>query len=95
MTPTYSEVIYETQSSFVVHERAGPGRVLKSAVDLPWPGRFDLQHDPGASGLDSHSAACGSGQPVHDPAAGFLQQWLGDAAADRFKHAHEVTPGSR
>ncbi len=81
MTPTHSEVIYETQPSFVVHQCAGPRRLLEAAVDLARSGRFV---DHGASGpggffdLD-HASARGSVQPARDAAT--RQQWLCDAAA--------------
>ncbi len=71
MTPTYSEVIYETQPSLVVHERTGHGGLLETAVDLVRATRFVHLSSSGAGGFFELDAARRSVQPVHDPAAGF------------------------
>jgi hypothetical protein len=84
LTPTYSEVIYETQPSFVVHECAGHCGLREAAVDLPRrTGRFE-HHGPGRSGglvveLDLEHASRGSVQPARDTAA--RQQRFCDATA--------------
>jgi hypothetical protein len=68
-------VIYETQSSFVVHERPGHRGLLQAAVDLAQrAGGFVLEHDVqlAATGrLFDHRATAGrSVEPVDDPATG-------------------------
>jgi hypothetical protein len=84
LTPTYSEVIYETQPSFVVHECAGHCGLREAAVDLArCTGRFEY-HGPSRSGgffeLDhEHASSRGSVQPARDAAAG--HQRLCDATA--------------
>jgi hypothetical protein len=84
LTPTYSEVIYETQPSLVVHEHTGPRRLFEAAGDLHRPCRF-RHHDSSSPGgffqldVELEHAARRSVQPVHDSAAGFEQR-LGDAA---------------
>jgi hypothetical protein len=75
LTPTYSEVFYETQSSLVMHERPCARRLLQAAVDIARPGRFN--HDgtscSGGLQLDLEHASGGSVEPVHNTAA--RQQW--------------------
>jgi hypothetical protein len=71
-TPTYSEVIYETQPTFIVHECPGPRGLLEAAVDFTRPGRFNNNRPGRAVGLfelDLEHAARGSVQPVHDTTA--------------------------
>ncbi len=86
MTPTHSEVIYETQPSFVVHECAGHCGLLEAAVDLVrCPGRYVHFGPRSASGffveLDlEHASSGGSVQPVHNCTAGLVQQRFCDAA---------------
>jgi hypothetical protein len=75
LTPTHSEVIYETQSSFVVHERPGHRGLLQAAVDLAQrAGGLVLEHHVqlAATGrLFDHRATAGrSVEPVDDPATG-------------------------
>jgi hypothetical protein len=75
LTPTHSEVIYETQSSFVVHERPGHRGLLQAAVDLAQrAGGLVLEYDVqlAATGrlFDHRDAAGRSVEPVDDPATG-------------------------
>ena len=83
MTPTYSEVIYETQPSFVVHECLGHRCLRKAAVDVNHSGGFVHHGSRCSSGFlehdDEHSSR-GSVQPVNDPAAR-LEQRLCDTAS--------------
>jgi hypothetical protein len=83
LTPTHSEVIYATQPSFVVHQCAGPRRLLEAAVDLARSGRFVHRGANGSGGffeLDlEHASSRRSVQPACDAGAG--QQRLCDATA--------------
>jgi hypothetical protein len=67
-------VIYETQSSFVVHERPGHRGLLQAAVDLAQrAGGLVLEHDVqlAATGRLDHRATAGrSVEPVDDSATG-------------------------
>ncbi|MDB6102691.1 MAG: hypothetical protein JWO52_2690 [Gammaproteobacteria bacterium] len=74
-------MIYETQSPFVVHERACDRGLLEAAVDVAQCSRGLFDHGAGVTTgfelleLDAERAACRSVEPVDDkPAAGFVQQ---------------------
>jgi hypothetical protein len=74
LTPTYSEVIYETQPSFVVHECAGPGGLREAAVDFARrTGRFEHYRTSRAGGffveLDLEHASRGSVQSARGAAS--------------------------
>jgi hypothetical protein len=68
-------VIYETQPSFIVHERPGHRGLLEAAVDLAQhAGGLVLEHDVqlAATGrlFDHRDTAGRSVEPVDDPASG-------------------------
>jgi hypothetical protein len=94
LTLTYSEVIYETQSPFVVPERLGDGGLLEAAIDLAQRARRLFELGPGRTlgffvELHAKHATGGSVQPDR-PAAGFVQR--NDDSAARPEHfAAEVT----
>jgi hypothetical protein len=80
----YSEVIYETQSPFVVLERSCDRGLLQAAVDVTQCSFGFRDHGTGGTGfklleLDAERA---SGRPVGpgQPTAGFVQQRHHDAA---------------
>jgi hypothetical protein len=78
-------VTYETQSSFVVPERPGHRGLHQAAVDLAQRAsgfvlEYDVEHAAGGF-FQHHHAAGRSVEPVHDPAAGFVQQRLRDASS--------------
>jgi hypothetical protein len=67
-------VSYETQSSFIVHERPGYRGLLQAAVDLAQrAGGLVLEHDVEHSTgrlYDPRDTAGRSVEPVDDPATG-------------------------
>jgi hypothetical protein len=84
--PIYSEVIYETQSPFVVPERTCDRGVLEAAVDIAQRALGLVEHGAVHIGLELElDAEHASGRPVqsvNDYAARFVQQqWDGVAAA--------------
>jgi hypothetical protein len=83
----YTEVIYETQSPFVVHERTCDRGLLEAAVDVAQCSCGLFDHGAGVTAgfefleLHAERAACRSVEPVDDkPAAGLVQQRHCDAA---------------
>src|SRR5882724_4891092 len=81
--PIYSEVIYETQSSFVVLERSCDRSLLEAAVHVAQRTFGLLDHRAGCTGFEQlhaeHAAACRPVEPVDEPAAGLVQQRNRDA----------------
>jgi hypothetical protein len=76
-------ISYETQSPFVVPERIDHRGVLEAAIHIaqcPF-GYFDDRagHASGSEHDAERAASCGSDQPAHDAASGFIG--FDDAAA--------------
>jgi hypothetical protein len=93
----YSEVIYETQSPFVVPERARDRRMLEAAVGSAQCSFGLFDHGTGRAGFQpvlelhaEHASSCRPIEPVDEPTAGFVQRHC-DAAPGRLEPASEVT----